>query len=667
MHQQLVDALVRTPNEAADDLLLEGLRAGTEVEQAIVLDALLSRKTLRGHIGVVERFDSLSPKLRERVLSQIKVLHHALREGGRSDRSELRLAAIRLIALSRQGKLAYVLSENLHEGQDDKSSAAVTAMVDLARWVADSTQRLQRDYRLPTEESHEADEAAAVKAAASGIEPPGPSDFAAEYRDLIEQRPEIETAIARALDLHRGKYVPDLVGAAMLLCDWPGSKMLTSLQTTKHGGQAPMVRRLQQTPDADQVAAFLLSASHAGLRSHFGSVFSRIAEPGALDALLSRTHWLKDHQLSLCMHQASRGSWMQESDLNHELDRLPSSEVGKIAEWLAASAMQDVVEDDRFIKIADRAKDHFGARLNLLRVAMRRKKGTSVQFLKAMLTDADERLMRLAAREIVRRQPPDHENLLLQLMTNAPESVRRVVSQSIGQSGFESYWQRFDRLDRPTRKQAGRAMLKLLPDAAQLLIRRLTSGPVEQRLKALQMTQELGLAEPLKDTLATLAVHPHPKVRSKAVGVLGELASTSVDVLLERVLNDTDSRVRANAIEVLETRPAAQFVPLLAQRAKSNHNRERANAIKALNRMRVGSVSPQLVDMLRDQRPEHRISAMWALKQMGWWRLLKEVGRLAREDDNLRVRRYAVSVLRGVAELAQASEGKSQVPESKVG
>ena len=44
---------------------------------------------------------------------------------------------------------------------------------------------------------------------------------------------------------------------------------------------------------------------------------------------------------------------------------------------------------------------------------------------------------------------------------------------------------------------------------------------------------------------------------------------------------------------------------------------------------------------------------MWALKQIGWWKLLQEVGQLAKEDNNLRVRRYAVGVLKGVADMVQ--------------
>ena len=261
------------------------------------------------------------------------------------------------------------------------------------------------------------------------------------------------------------------------------------------------------------------------------------------------------------------------------------------------------MQDERFTLLAQHAKADPGGRLRLLRVAMRRKKNTSVQFLRSMLADADERLMRLAAREIVRRRPADFENMLLQLMTNALPSVRRVVSRAIGHVGFENYWDRFDRLDRPTRKQAGRAMLKLLTDAPQRLARRLASGPMEQRLKALQITQELGLSETLRDAVIALTTFPHPKVRSKAVVVLGEIPGTSVELLMERIMRDTDVRVRANAIEVLENHQTPRLITLLAERSKSANNRERANAIKALNRMRVGNVGPALTAMLRDPVP----------------------------------------------------------------
>ena len=93
---------------------------------------------------------------------------------------------------------------------------------------------------------------------------------------------------------------------------------------------------------------------------------------------------------------------------------------------------------------------------------------------------------------------------------------------------------------------------------------------------------------------------------------------------------------------------------MIVQRARAGTNRERANAVKALHRLRLVTVGPLLTAMLRDPRPEHRVSGLWLLRQIGWWPLLAEVGKLAKEDSNLRVRRYALGVLKGVAELAAA-------------
>jgi len=656
MHEELVDALIQSDNEAADELLLEGLRRGAEVEQIVIVKSIFQRKKIRGLSGVVEQYDSLPPRLQALVMGHINLLHHALRECGRSDRPEVRQAAMRMIAISRQCKLAYVLTENLHDADQSLSKAAAEAIVALARWVATSTRQLQRNYTPPADPSAPNPLADPVETAAPESGEP-PVDYQALYRDLMEQRTEIETVVARAIDVHRGRHSADLLRAALLLCDWPQSKTLAILQTTKHGGQSPMVRRLQQPPDAESVEAFLLGATHGQLRLHFGSVFSRIDEPPVLEALLRKTHWLKDAHLQLCMHQVARGAWWQEGELLRDVARRPSSEACKIGDWIGYSGTHDLMQDERLTILAKNAATDVGGRLRLLRVAMARKRSAGVQFLRSMLGDSDERLMRLAAREIVKRRPADFENMLLQLMTNAPPSVRRVVSRAIGHVGFENFWQRFDRLDRPTRKQAGRAMLKLVTDAPQRLARRLTSGPMEQRLKALQITQELGLSQALRESVVPLTTHAHPKVRSKAVMVLGDVPGTSVELLMERIVRDTDARVRANAIEVLENHQTPQLINLLAERSKTTNSRERANAIKALNHMKVGNVGPALSAMLQDPRPEHRISALWALKQMGWWKMLGDVGRMAKEDSNLRVRRYALGVLKGVADLVQASKG----------
>jgi hypothetical protein len=124
MLDRLFDTLVASKNEAADAVLLEALRLGTEREQRQVLWALVRRRTVRGLSGVVAMYDRLPEPLQLQVLRNIKQFHAALRECGRSNTPTLRLAAMKLIALGRQGRLTYVLSENLHHEDDAVSKAA---------------------------------------------------------------------------------------------------------------------------------------------------------------------------------------------------------------------------------------------------------------------------------------------------------------------------------------------------------------------------------------------------------------------------------------------------------------------------------------------------------------------------------------------------------------
>ena len=644
MIDQLLRALIASKNEAADDVLVDALRVGTPAEQVVVLGAILARNNPRSLAGVIELFDKLPEQTQGQILANAGEFHAAIREAGRGENSARRLAAIRFIAVARQGKLAYVLSENLRAGNDSFARAAATSLADLARWIATSVRALQEG-----EISDNPDHASAP------TDPTAPRPVSILHDQIVANRPEIEAAIVRALELHRGALQQELLHAALLLCDHSQALAMRILGTSRHGGQGVMIRRIQQTPEADHVAAFLLGATHGNLRSHFGVAFSKIDSPPVLDAIVRKTHWLPDVQLQLCARQIHQGAWWGDTDLNAELARRGPAGAGLIAQWIGASGATDQLQDQKLNRVLDSCGDDFTARLRVFRVAAASPLGTSIDVFKRLMRDPDERLARLAVREIIRRRPPEFANLLLPLMTEAPESVRRVVSRAIGQQGFETFWNRYDYLDKSARKAAGKAMLKLLPDAIARLGRRMAGGSVEQRVKALQMARDLELIEPMKGSVLPLCAHPNPRVRSKAVTVLAAIGAQAVDTLVEKVVNDADPRVRANAIEVMEARGTTKFVPLLAERAHRGANRERANSIKALHAMKIGTAAGQLLQMLRDERSEHRISAMWALRKIGWWRMLNEVAKLAREDDNLKVRQYAMNVLQSAAGEATAS------------
>ena len=654
--QKLLSLLVSSDNQAADDLLLEALKLGNEHERAIALEAITRRANNHGLFGVLEQYESLPASLKKMVLAKSASFYFALSEAGRSDNHAARTSALKVIAAARLGKLSYVLSENLRDPDDELSRTACEALVDLARWVNTQSRMMHRFHLADVDDGLTlVGEAKRSNDSTVMAAPTAASDLASAYATVMRERPDIESAVARALDWGKSKHVPDLLRAALLLCDHAQSKTLAILKTTRHGGQASMVRKLQQPPGADHVEAFLLGASHGHLRTNFAAAFAQIVDRSVLDALLRRSYWLHDHQLHLCIGHVDRGVWWGETDLPRDLENRTPRDAMRIADWITSSGLHDSIQDARLIHLVEHVSVDPMARLHVLRQASQRPKMVGVAFLAKMLDDPDERLVRIAVREIVRRRPPEYQNLLLQRLTHASDSVRRVISRAIGQTGFDHFWNRFDRMARPTRRQAGRAMLKLLADAPLRISRYLTNGTVEQRVRGLQIVHELELAPQFREQLVGLCAHQNARVRSKAVGLLVEIPGEATSNILERVLADTDPRVRANAIEVLENKRSTEYVPMLTERARSTHNRERANAIKALHRMKVGMASEQLAIMLRDPRSEHRISALWTLRHIGLWALISEVGRLAKADESLKVRRYAASILKNVIEMVQRS------------
>lgn len=634
MLDRLYTALIASENLAADDLLLEALKLGNDEEREMALNALIERRSPHGLEGVVARFSHLSETLRIKVLESIGAFHSVLRECGRHHNQNMRIAAMQLIAIGRQGKLAFVLSENLHNPVDTVSKTAVESLVALARWTNMQARQLQRGSDAPAEAQR-------------------------ANQQLQWQRTDIEVAVVRALSVYRGRYGQDLVRAALLLADHAESKTLAIINTPKHGGQSAMVRRLQQSPASEHVDAFLLAAAVGGLRANFAVTWSRITDIPAQDALLRRWYWLRNNDLASCLQHITRGPWLDMDELKADLERRKSVDMPRIAEWVNASGAHEAVKDALLTRIASYDIESFPTRLAILRMAMRRTSSASTDLIKHMLADTDERIQRMAARELVRRRTPDAEQALMPLVSIALPSVRAVIGRVLGREGFESYWQRHDRLQKAVRKAAGKAVFGVLPDALERLRRKMTGGDSSERLRALQIAEELNLADDLTEQIIQLCSADDRKVRSKAVQLISKMNYVPSELLLDKVLVDEDPRVRANAIEVLEQRKQTEYLPMLAQRARSNANRERANAIKALHAMKVKNAGQALKKMLGDQRAAHRISALWALRSVGVWQLLAQVADLAKNDADQRVRRYAAAAIRHATSVIQTQKRKA--------
>ena len=679
---QVIAALVRSTNGSADDVLLEAVRVGAPTEAARALGGLFQRGTAAALAGIVARYADLPTELRPLVADRVGQLDEAVRDAGRTGDADARRSAVRLIADSRQAALAGILTENLRHADPAVAVAASAALVAFAEWIAAGVRSLQAGEGGDdgTTEATKVPELTGVTDVMDVLDedapsPPHPVTASPTHDRLTRDRADIEQAVVKALEQQRerpagDRVMMDVVRAAVLLCDHTGSRLVAVLRGTRHAGQAMLARRVSGTPGADAVDAFLVGAGHGGQRSSFANSFARIADAPTLDGLLRRTHWLKDAMLGTCMASVSRGAWWTDGELARDAAARHADDVARVGRWIAASGTDAGVQDDRLVVLYRRLlsadPDNVAARSELLRTTLSRPRGTSTALVTAYLADPDERLVRMAVREIHRRRPADHNAVLMTRLATAPGTARPVVARAVGQAAFEQFWANFDQMDAARRRAGGRGLLKLLPDVPARIVRRMaTAGAnvaVFDRLKALQMIADLGVAQSVSGVLIRLCGDASPRVRSKAVALLREVPAASLDVLLERLLNDPDARVRANAVEVMDERTtgratvSATFVPTLVQRARTGSNRERANAIRALHRLRMADVADALNHMLADGRVEHRISGLWAVRETGLWNLAGRVGQMAKADAEPRVRQYAMGVLRAVSTMIQQQQ-----------
>ena len=621
MQDRLLDLLATTPNLAADDLLLEALRHGDPNEQNRALDVILTRRTARGTGGVLNLLPTLPTAIRQRVLADLRPFESALRDAARSGEPDGRIGALGLIVEGAAGRLAALAGENVSHADAAVATAAADALDDLSRQVADAAGQLRRE---------EGD--------------------AALYDWLIESRDAVAAAASRTLAGYGGPHAATLVDALLRTCDGPGGGAMGVLSAVRHGGKERLRRRLEESPAADGVGAFLAAAAQGHLRGTVGPTLGRI-EGAARGDLFERAHWLREAGLARAVASVGLAAAWEGEEVATPPKGGALAGVGRAADWVAAGRVEVGAGEAVFrglLRLAEGAEEAAVAgRLRVVRALSGR--AESAALLAELVDDEDERVARSAARALMRLDPPGLEATLLKKLPAAGPTVRRVIGRRAGRGAFEAFWERRGRMPAATRAAAGAALLKLLPDVGPRLRRKMLVGPPASRVEALAMGEELRLIGPLRDAVAALCRHEDARVRSRAVAALGRLGEPSAEV--RRALDDPDGRVRSNAIEASVGAEAAvdHLLPLLESRTGSAVGRERANAIRALGRLRAPAAAERLTAMLRDARPDHRLSAMWALRQVGWWRLLGEVSGIARDDPDPRARRYAASMLKGVA------------------
>ncbi len=622
----------------ADAACLAAARLGTDQEAAAAVETLVARHRPEALTGLVKLFPELNPAAKRVTTEHVAELATSAQRAARSDDVETRLAVAELVRASCHVSLVPTLATLLHTRDGDVAVKAVEA---LSHWIKTSSGNETRDTL--------------THVVADALEDP---------RGVVAAGRHAEAAlVATAIELlalgTRVRPLADLI--------------------RRRGG--PAAARLTAPKTASDVAACLAGAAAA---KPIVAEALRHASTAVAVHFVHKAHLLSDDRLATTVASLQEGPFWSDARLADLLElvddedaELKPADLPDVATWVIAGGNPSDVEP-LLVQIDDAANGRASLRLAIARrvtsSASARGLVLSPAWTDRLASSPDPRLARFAVRELARQsggaddEAPTRgpsarqqaERLLLARCCASP-SVRRACGPELAAS-FDRVFRRLVRLQPATAKPAGQvavrqvrsaatALLKLVPDASRRLDRLASAGPVATRMLALSLAEEAKLVIP--NAVAACSRGGDAKLRARAATMLSAMTNERGLQLLRPLLDDPDPRVRANAVESLQAsgrlREATDLRRLLHARERLGMNRERANAIVALDSAGLGDAERPLFDMLRDRRPTHRLSGIWAVGATRRWRLLDEVARIARSDDDQGVRRLATTTVRRVA------------------
>ncbi len=158
-------------------------------------------------------------------------------------------------------------------------------------------------------------------------------------------------------------------------------------------------------------------------------------------------------------------------------------------------------------------------------------------------------------------------------------------------------------------------------------------------LHALSIMQAVALPQVLASWLRSFVHHPVKEIRSKAAKET--TAKTPNLTTVERLFKSSDARVRANAVEALWSLDNDSAIELFRKALLDSSYRVVVNALVGLQGRNVGGARETLVAMSGHRSPAVRRSAAWGLGEIKDAEANRALERMAAEDPEEPVRKWA--------------------------
>ena len=605
---------IRDPS--VDQALAAALHTADEASVRRIAAVLMERGQTEAMVALVEHYDRLPSDIQRSAAAQVKQLYATLRKAASRDSGACAANTIRMIQQAKEGRLAYLVAEQLRNRPSDIQAQAAQCLLDLARHATTPTTSINQP----------------------GVRGRYPCDATAMRYILI--------AVEEAIGLYGYHRQPAVLLALIVLAPRPIPNALKHLED--QGRKAVPVLSKIFTDAREQVVA---AAALPMIRSPIlaGAVLEGLVElskRAGLGPVLTHWHLLLDPAIASPLRATSEAPrlWPRDRAWVHWSDQ----QVRGLATWAGCVGI-DLTDRVAKLDALRQIKDPM-ARLSVLRtligIASRHDRFAAHEVIAQFCRDSDTRLARIALRHLTRVNWSGLSGLLPVLINGDDPQISRLAGRCLGDRGFRQLWDHWPRIPPLNQVAMGRALIKIDPRFMDHLSRKLSHPDRWSQLRAIAIIRRLNQTSFFTSQLVRITQHGDEIAASAAVKALSGVRSDAVRNAITAALKHRDSRVRANAVEALnDLVPTTRDQLELVAMAVHDDARPRANTIGLLFEHQCDHAAALLKKMLADARPASRISGLWLVRALGLTELAGTVAEMSLSDQDPPVRERAQGVL----------------------
>ncbi|HUW83826.1 MAG TPA: hypothetical protein VMZ31_13640 [Phycisphaerae bacterium] len=650
MRPAIYSYLLQTENPSADRALAAAL---AEVEAAFaepVVQTILARGAA-GADGLIRFFHRLPSAVKNLVVHEVARLREPLHRVGRASDTLGRSNVYRIVAHAKSIELAGLLTVGLRDSAPEVRCAAAEALRELA------------DQYLTTGEQSADETVHDPVGLLAGQLGSASAERGKERKILLAVLQEG----LNSLGVHRR---PEVIETAM----WFAMQLERMLQAhvAAAGDQhIEVIGELLRREPTPRMAAFVcLALGWSRVRQVAADVIAQAKDGLFLRSLLSHKDRFCKPVAQYGLAEVRRLVWLERDP--GLIRRLSSDQQVAAMAIISASAIDErlklLVAQDVLLSGTREAQ-----RI-ALECLLANGRDETTDTLRQVLAWDDEEFTEAALVELLRRSPPDLPALVIQQLTSRSPRVRQLAAQHAASYSFERYWQAFDDLPPDARVSAGRAVLKLVPDFVDRLVRKLEEGRSDEILRALQAADDLNLLKSLSSTLARLERHHSQSVRAAAARALGKLDKQQQTRAQQAV--DEASAAQPQASSEQQASPHAAVSPErvadnklgeLERMLSAPETEARADAVRQLLHTQIVPATAILIDLLTDENVSRRQCGLELIEETRLAAMMAHVLGMARHEPDPSLRQRAQNVADTVRqELQAAIRGHAQFEEQQV-